>query len=221
MPFPGLFPQTDTLAAEVGQANLADGESIYKQVCQSCHGQHAGGNKTLGAPALFGQSNAYLRRQLQQFRDGTRQQQDSYAQQMASIAGTLGDQQKIDNVSAYLATISVDIDPTEGNTVASTDPGYKLYQANCGGCHGGKAEGNTAFNSPRLAGLGTDYLKRQYQHFLQGKRGTLKGDRLGRQMAMMARTVSEPEQINQLFAYIQSFAPAHDALQRKSVDLTE
>ena len=79
--------------------------------------------------------------------------------------------------------------------------GAKLYQSKCGSCHGGKAEGNPAFSAPALAGQSDSYLQTQFSNFKEGKRGYEKADRYGRQMKLMANTISESEFVDVL-AYL-------------------
>lgn len=57
-------------------------------LCQTCHGERLQGNQSTGAPPLAGQSAAYLLRQLNAFRSGSRGKQpaDTYGQQMRGIA---------------------------------------------------------------------------------------------------------------------------------------
>ena len=55
------------------------------------------------------------------------------------------------------------------------------------------AEQNPAFKAPKLAGQNIDYLRRQMQNFVTGIRGSHPEDKLGRQMAMMAKTTSGKE----------------------------
>ena len=47
------------------------GKALY-QTCIACHGASGEGNKALKAPALAGQQQAYLQRQLEHFKNGVR-----------------------------------------------------------------------------------------------------------------------------------------------------
>ena len=77
--------------------------------------------------------------------------------------------------------------------------GSRYYQAKCGACHGGAAQGNTTFNAPKLSGQNSDYLKLQMNNFVKGIRGNSKKDKFGRQMAMMAKTTKGKELADILF----------------------
>jgi cytochrome c553 len=65
------------------------------------------GNIALGSPALTGQNDWYLVRQLKYFRDGTRggQPGDTYGMQMRASAGLLSDNEAILDVVKYISTL--------------------------------------------------------------------------------------------------------------------
>ena len=69
-------------------ADVAAGREIYSQRCVSCHGATANGIDAVAGPALAGQQEAYLVRQLENFNQGIRgsEESDSYGQQMATMA---------------------------------------------------------------------------------------------------------------------------------------
>ncbi len=81
----------------------AAGERLYA-TCAACHGQRAEGNEALGAPALAGQNDWYLVTQLKNFMAGYRgsHPDDSYGQQMLTMARTLVDEQGVLNVVSYI-----------------------------------------------------------------------------------------------------------------------
>lgn len=190
------------LAALPVTANEA-GRTLY-QSCVACHGAAAEGNVALKAPALAGQQQAYLERQLQHFKQGIRgnDANDSAGTQMAAMAATLDSGQAVSDVSAYLAGLPVTVaaDPQEGDL----RNGNNYYHSTCGACHGGKAEGNSSFNAPRLSGLSADYIKRQYRNFQQGLRGSHPDDRFGRQMKLMSNSLPSDKDLDDVIAFIQS-----------------
>ena len=66
---------------------------------------------------------------------------------MRAMAATLADEHAVTAVAIYLAGLPLPtLKPTLTGNVAL---GSRLYQAKCGACHGGKAEGNPAMNTPR------------------------------------------------------------------------
>lgn len=174
-------------------ADAAVGEKLFAATCVACHGAKAEGNPALQAPALAGQQADYLQRQLVQFRGGQRGAQagDAGGAQMAPMAKSLADDAAVADVAAYLA--SLPLPQVVASVQGDAAQGAKLYQSKCGACHGGQGEGNPAFSAPRLTAVGDAYLKTQVEHFRSGLRGYDAADRYGRQMKLMAGTVSEAE----------------------------
>lgn len=171
------------------------------QQCAACHGASGEGNHSLNAPAIAGLSQSYLARQLRNFHSGIRgnHPQDTLGQQMQAMTKALDKDKDIPVLVAYLATL------TPSNLAQQTQGdltnGSRYYQGKCGACHGGQAQGNEAFNAPRLAGQDSAYLKRQMHNFANGIRGTHSDDKYGRQMAMMAKTTSGKE-LDDILHYI-------------------
>ncbi len=185
------------LSAVAGES----GAQLYKP-CIACHGVQGEGNVALNAPALAGQLSTYLERQLNNFNSGRRGSApgDTFGAQMKPMAASLATEQAINDVAAYLSAMPV--------TVSAAAPsgdlrnGNNYYHANCGACHGGKAEGNARLNAPRLSGLDTAYLKRQYGNFQQGRRGSHPDDRFGRQMKMMSTSLPTEKDLDDVIAFI-------------------
>ena len=84
-----------------------DRGKAHYSTCAACHGVRGEGNIALGSPALTGQNDWYLVRQLKHFRDGTRggQPGDTYGMQMRASAGLLSDNQAINDVIKYISTL--------------------------------------------------------------------------------------------------------------------
>ena len=85
----------------------ADRGKAHYSTCAACHGVNGEGNIALGSPALTGQNDWYLVRQLKYFRDGTRggQPGDTYGMQMRASAGLLSDDEAILDVVKYISTL--------------------------------------------------------------------------------------------------------------------
>ena len=183
------------------------GEAEYA-VCITCHGANGEGNAALNAPALAGQDANYLVRQLTHFKNGVRgaAAADVYGAQMRGMAATLGSEQAVTAVAAYLAAMP----PVVSGETSEADlrNGENHYNGACGACHGGKAQGNPALNAPRLAGLDGAYLKRQYKNYAAGIRGAHPDDRYGRQMAMMASTLRSEQDLDDVVAFIHASSRA-------------
>ena len=179
----------------------ADGANLFAP-CIACHGSKGEGNPSLNAPAIAGQDAAYLERQLRNFRSNVRgtHKSDTLGAQMRAFALALGDDAAVTKTAKFVASLpkTVSATPARGNL----HNGKNLYNGNCGTCHGGKAEGNPALKSPRLAGLDAAYLKRQFAHFRDGVRGTNSQDVPGRQMAMMAKTLPNERDLDDVIAFI-------------------
>ncbi|MBM7072203.1 cytochrome c [Shewanella sp. 202IG2-18] len=162
------------------------------QSCTACHGEQGQGNEAIHAPEIAGQHAWYLQKQLQDFKHGRRgvKAKDLLGKQMAAMMKPLSDKDIIE-LSEYISSFNTS--SNQVNTTTEHMNGYRYYQAKCGACHGGVAEGNQAFSAPRLAGLGIEYLQRQMSHFKTGIRGYAQDDKVGRQMAMMSKIVNDKE----------------------------
>ncbi len=91
---------------ETINGDVDKGKAHYS-TCAACHGVRGEGNIALGSPALTGQNDWYLVRQLKYFRDGTRggQPGDTYGMQMRASAGLLSDDEAILDVIKYISTL--------------------------------------------------------------------------------------------------------------------
>ncbi|MEX2337013.1 MAG: c-type cytochrome [Aquisalimonadaceae bacterium] len=176
------------------------GEGLYA-TCVSCHGAEGQGDREVNAPRIAGLGAWYVKRQLQYFRSGARgaHPEDSYGRVMQAFANMLGDEEAMDDVSAYIATLP---DESGKATVSgNVQRGERIYRT-CGACHGAEGQGIQALNAPRLAGMDDWYLLRQLQNFQQGARGRHADDKYGWQMAEMALTLNKEEQARDVVAYI-------------------
>ena len=128
--------------------------------CLGCHGIDGYRNAypSYRVPKLGGQKAAYLVIALQGYRDGSRSHPTMVAQ-----ASSLDDQE-IEDVAAYLASIG-------GDTVAaggSQDLSLETAE-NCAACHGKNGIGVSAL-WPTLAGQHEDYLIHALQKYRDGTR---------------------------------------------------
>lgn len=185
-------------------ALAADPGATQYGTCVACHGADGAGNVALNAPALTGQTAAYVERQLNNFRTGMRgaEAADTYGMQMRGMASTLGSDEDVAAVANYIAALPA----ADSGEVVEFDQrnGENQYNAACGACHGGKAQGNPALQAPRLASLDGAYLKRQYQNFAAGLRGNHPDDRYGRQMKMMSTMLASDKDLDDVIGFILS-----------------
>ena len=197
------------LVLVVGSSAFASGDAVVGEQlygsCVACHGAVGEGMTAMNSPALAGQNQAYLVRQLNNFKTGIRGADagDTLGMQMRGMAAVLADDTAVANVAAYIAGLPVTTAAadTEG---ADMRNGENQYNGACGACHGGAAQGNPGLNAPRLAGLDSAYLKRQYQNFAAGIRGSHPDDRLGQQMKMMATMLGSEKDLDDVVVFIGS-----------------
>lgn len=188
----------DTLHRQAG--NAAAGAARYV-VCANCHGQNGEGLTALNAPKLSGQSEWYLRRQLENYKAGLRgtHQDDLYGRTMAPMANALADDAAIADVVAHIR--SLPDEPAPKTIEGDVENGAQLYRV-CAYCHGADGMGVQALNAPRAAGMTDWYLARQLQNFRDGVRGSHVNDFYGMQMGFMGRTLQNDQAISDLVAYI-------------------
>ncbi len=176
------------------------GKQLF-QVCGACHGPSGEGNSILSAPINAGQDEWYVVRQLKNYRAGIRgaDPKDIFGMQMRPMAGTLADDQAIQDVAAYLTSLTPPNPPaTIGGDI---EAGEKAYVP-CAPCHGKNAEGSKSLDAPKLAHQFDWYIVRQLQNFKAGIRGSHTKDIYGSQMRPMAQMLATDEQVNDVAAFI-------------------
>lgn len=89
------------------RGDAARGEDYYINICSACHGGNAQGNDALGAPALAGVNDWYLKSSYESYLDGLRgaHPDDFYGAQMARLAPALANSDDINDVIAFIATL--------------------------------------------------------------------------------------------------------------------
>jgi cytochrome c553 len=188
--------------ARSAPAQLTDrGEALF-QLCASCHGPEAGGNRTFLAPAIAGMPEWYVAAQLRKFRSGLRGTHfdDLSGMRMRPMALTLPSEEDVDQVARYVATLPPTTPEPE---VAGGDParGQALY-ALCGSCHGARGEGMQPLNGPPLAHASDWYLLEQLQKFRAGVRGANPADPIAILMRPMALSLADEQALKDVVAYI-------------------
>ena len=95
-----------------------------------------------------------------------------------------------------------------GQALVGGDPAAgKANFAVCVACHGANGEGNKLLNSPGIAGQEDWYVVRQLQYFKDGLRGTNPKDAIGMTMRPMSMTLTTPEAVANVAAYIKTLKP--------------
>ncbi len=189
-------------ATLLAQGDIAKGKAKYNAICVTCHGAEGEGNKALNSPAVAGQEQWYLARQLKYFKEGIRggDAKDLYGMQMRPMSMVLVNDAEIDNVAAYVSSLPAKKFPHE----LGGDPnrGKALYTT-CIACHGPDALGMKTMNSPKLTIQQDWYILRQLKNFKEGIRGANPKDIYGMQMRPMAMVLADEKAMKDVIAYIQ------------------
>ena len=139
-------------------------------VCHACHGAN-GNSANPQWPSLAGLGAGYIAEQLQNFKDGKRQNPIMMPNVMALTPADMAD------LGAYFDSLP--------NTGLEADPSYwkagqALYRGGdatrgipaCMGCHGPTGRGNEPGRIPALRGQHSVYLIKQLQDYASGARAT-------------------------------------------------
>jgi cytochrome c553 len=128
-------------------------------LCASCHGTD-GLPSDPNVPIIWGQQDAYLRKQLSDYKNGDRD-----SQIMSSIAESLNDTD-VSRIAAYFGSHAW---PTEPEVPLPAAP---AAIAACKVCHGANLAGaaGSAGAAPRLAGQGAPYLIDTMSAYANGER---------------------------------------------------
>jgi cytochrome c553 len=191
-----------TVSVKAQDSSSGKGQVLYQQLCVACHGANGAGISATLAPNLTGLSAAYIERQLHNVKSGVRgeHKDDVSGKKMVAVTSGLNDTQ-LKELGSYLSSME-SVRNTSTAEGANLQQGKKNYLGYCAGCHGATASGNDMLNSPNLTGLDSGYFTRQYENFLSGVRGSHANDKFGRQMAMIASSVKDPDVIDNIAAYI-------------------
>lgn len=163
-------------AAVVANPTLAAGDAEAGEAkaapCAACHGQ--GGGKPIAGnyPKLAGQGEAYLVKQLKDYKSGARDNA-IMAGQVANLS-----EQDMEDLGAYFAAQ----EPTTGQADPEwVEQGAKLYRGGdmengmpaCSGCHGPAGQGIDGAKYPHLAGQNAQYVEEQLKAFRAAGRNDL------------------------------------------------
>ncbi|WP_018233361.1 c-type cytochrome [Thioalkalivibrio thiocyanodenitrificans] len=172
------------LLADAGDPNR--GQEL-SGACAACHG--ADGNSVNPEwPKLAGQGEAYLYKQLSDYKQG-RRQDPLMAGQVANLS-----EQDMRDLAAYFASQTASAGTADE---AMVDLGGALYRggnaatgvAACIACHGPAGDGNPAAMFPRVAGQHAQYNANQLRQF----RDSSRANDAGRMMRNIARRMTDEE----------------------------
>ena len=198
-----IFVLGTTFSTNVfAEGDMGRGEAKYK-VCAACHGENGEGKKYTNAPRISGQHSWYIARQLKNFKNGVRGTHfnDITGMQMRPIAMTLGTDQDIDDVVAYLGSLNGR--GKHSGIKGDIKKGKSAY-AVCVTCHGANGQGIEALNAPKIAGLPDWYVERQLNNFKSGIRGVHAKDIFGQQMRPMAMALLNDEAVRDMTVFVAS-----------------
>ncbi|MBU3694804.1 MAG: cytochrome c4 [Rhodocyclaceae bacterium] len=149
--------------AEAPKPDLAKAEQIVTTVCAACHGAK-GMSLAPTNPHLAGQHQAYIVKQLTNFKAGVRQNAI-----MGGMAAMLSPEDMV-SVAAYFSKQTPP--PPSGSNAELAKAGAAVYRygdatkglPSCTGCHGPNGQG-IPDQYPRLAGQYPDYIYTQLKSF--------------------------------------------------------
>jgi cytochrome c oxidase subunit 2 len=179
----------------------ADGKALFI-TCQACHGANGEGNPQLGAPNIGGMAAWSIERQLDNFASGLRGAGagDGYGAQMRVAVTNVATPADKAAIAAYVATLPR---AAIANSIkGDLNNGKTYFNAVCSACHNANGLGNQALQVPRLAGIDTVYLVRQFAAFRSGARGYHKDDKFGQQMRAAAGMLPDAKTDRDVLAYI-------------------
>ncbi len=141
------------------------GKEIF-EVCSACHMPEGWGLTDGTFPQLAGQHRTVLIKQLEDIREGNRDNPTMYP---FALPSEIGGAQAVADVTEYIAKLPMN--PENGNGPGTDlELGKKLYADNCVRCHGTNGEGLAEKYFPRIQGQHYEYLLRQYKWIKEGKR---------------------------------------------------
>ncbi len=184
------------VGAAASAAGNAQSGATKAVVCQACHG--ANGNSVNPEwPSLAALGADYIAEQLQNFKDGKRNNPVMTPNAVALSAGDMAD------LAAYF--------DAQTNTGLEADPTYwqagqKLYRGGdqtrgipaCMACHGPTGHGNEPAKFPALRGQHSVYVVKQLNDYASGARSTGPGGI----MQTIAKRLT-PEQMRDVASYVQ------------------
>ena len=143
--------------------------------CAACHG--ADGNSSNPEwPKLAGQSEAYLIKQLTEYRNGKRKNAV-----MNGMAAAIQSDEDVMHLATYYA--NSEAKPGEAKNKDIVVEGQSIYRggiveacvAACSACHGPTGSGNPAAKFPKVSGQHAKYSTMQLQYFKSGERNNDSG----------------------------------------------
>jgi cytochrome c553 len=139
------------------EPNASHGAALYLQNCARCHAQGAIGDPRNVIPALAGQREAYLIKQLADFTELDRASQEMHA---VVARAALNEPQAWADVAAYLSRLPAAPFPETADG-EGVELGEAIFREQCASCHEEDARGDDDGFVPSLRDQHYSYLVRQ------------------------------------------------------------
>jgi Cytochrome c553 len=152
--------------------NPSHGAALYLQNCARCHGPVAIGDARNVVPALAGQREAYLIKQLADFTELERESQEMHA---VVARAALNEPQVWADIAAYLAALPV-LNVPETADGKGVELGEAIYHEQCASCHEEDARGDDDGFIPSLRDQHYSYLVRQMRSLAASHRLNVDAD---------------------------------------------
>jgi cytochrome c553 len=159
-------------AAAIAAAAPAASAAAATPPCEACHGAHGEGMAAAHVPRIAGQSAGYLKKQLDDYADGSRDNPI-----MRNFAKALSEDQRTKFAARYAAMSAPLLAQATPSNAVLVARGHQLaYQGDeaervqaCNSCHGPDGVG-IAQGAPYLAGQSAEYLANALKAFQNGSR---------------------------------------------------
>jgi cytochrome c553 len=138
------------------EASAKRGAGLYSEHCASCHGQQALGDAKNVVPALAGQRQAYLIKQLADFAELERDSSDMHK---AAARSAVANPQAWADLAGYLSDLPAVRVPETGDG-GGVELGEAIFQEQCASCHEDDARGDDDGFVPSLRDQHYGYLVR-------------------------------------------------------------
>lgn len=183
--FPSYASETTGQAKKGG--NPENGKKLTG-TCVACHGAD-GNSVNPDWPKLAGMSEAYLLKQLMDFRNDKRHEVT-----MTPMAKAIASDEDAADLAAYFSTQKAKPGTANEEKIAAGKAIYKggvlsSGVAACSGCHGPGGAGNPAAKFPRVSGQHAKYIVNQLKAFKAGKRN----NDMGKMMRNIAGKMTDAE----------------------------
>ncbi len=174
--------------------DLENGLDVF-EVCSACHLPEGWGTKDGTFPQLAGQHRRVLIKQLADIRALNRDNPTMYP---FALPESIGDEQAIADVTAYIQKLKMNPDNGKGPATADLAKGKQLFHDNCIKCHGELGRGDGEKFYPRIQGQHYKYMLRQFEWIRDGKRRNANPD-----MIAQIKNFTDEDMVN-VISYVAS-----------------